>query len=101
MSIYEQPQLFTSDPAQDEIATLKAQLRQMEAELHVLQAEKRHWQIACEITGNWHGGYGVMSSHAVREDGIYIESVVSGQSVTVFVDKDTALDCGWMDKEGA
>jgi hypothetical protein len=96
---YEQPQLFTSDPTQDEIATLKAELRRLEAENHALKAEKRHWQIASEIGGNWRGGYGNMDSHAVKEDGIYIQSMVSGQNVTIFVDKEMAIMCGWMDKE--
>lgn len=97
MNKYEQPQLFTSDPAQDEIATLKAQLRQLETENTTLRAEKRHWQIASEFTE--HGGYGEMIGHTVQEDGIYIKTIVNGQGITVFVDKAMALDCGWMDKE--
>jgi hypothetical protein len=94
----QQPSLIETDPKDEIIARLQAELQHMQHENEELRQQVQHWRIARTVLPS-QATYGEFHEHAIREDGLYIKGLADGHELVIFVDRQTAEDFDWIDLE--
>src|SRR5450759_5241120 len=94
----QQPPLIETDPKDELITQLQAELQPMRHENEVLRQQLQHWRIARTVLPS-QASFGEFHEHAIREDGLYIKGLADGHELVIFVDRQTAESFGWIDSE--